>query len=127
MERTLPERLPKTPADCRTLSEWRDLKLGLSQQKLADLAGVKQARISDIECGHMPRRRYWPEILRAFRLEGYEEDFYRMVMTARVETLRRKARKKPMSETEPLLASAAVTSVIQGSGSQASDVGVRSA
>lgn len=83
-----------------TLAQWRDLKLGMSQQKLAAAAGVKQARISEIERGHLPRRRYWPELLKAMHLEGYEADFYRMVMNAK----KLNALAKPIAETEPLLA-----------------------
>lgn len=92
--------LPQSPAECQTLSQWRDLKLGMSQKKLADVAGVQQSRISEVERGHLPRRRYWPDLLRAFRLEGFESDFYRMVMNAK----KLNALTKPVSETEPLLA-----------------------
>jgi len=106
VEQALPERLPQTPADCMTLAQWRDLKLGMSQQKLAAAAGVKQARISEIERGHLPRRRYWPELLKAMHLEGFEADFYRMVMNAKRMNAEREALTKPISETEPLLATA---------------------
>lgn len=127
MEQALPERLPQTPADCMTLAQWRDLKLGMSQRKLADIAGVKQARISEIECGHMPRRRYWPELLKAFRLEGCEADFYRMVMNARRLNAQKKALKKPIAETEPLLATVKAEQTAEVTGLNESAAEVRTA
>jgi transcriptional regulator with XRE-family HTH domain len=106
METELPSTLPQTPAGFQTLAQWRELKLGMSQAQVATAAGVKQARISQIERGHLPRKKHWPDLMRGYQLQGQEADFYRMIMTAHREQKARVAREfalqQPVSETEPL-------------------------
>ncbi len=96
----MPVKLPTKAEECQTLMEWRELVLGKSQAQIALAAEVSQARVSQVERGHVPRRRHWPSLMHAYQLQGREPDFYRLVMAAP----RLKALQTPMSESEPLLA-----------------------
>lgn len=98
-----PLQLQTGPDQCQTLQEYRDWVLGLTQAQIARTAGVTQSRISQIERGKLPSRWFWPPLLRAYQLQGKEVDFYRMVMCCK----KLSALRKPVSETEPLLALAA--------------------
>jgi hypothetical protein len=105
----MPAELPKSAADCRTLGVWRTLVLGKSQREIAEAARVKPARISEIELGKvMPRRKHWAGLIAAFEFTGDDgpEHFYRMVQNARIDRNRAEALRKPISETEPLIAAA---------------------
>lgn len=75
--------LPETAAECRDLQEWMELCLGLTQAQVASCAGLHQSRVSAVFRGHLPRRKHWPPLLKALRLERQEHEFYRMVMAAR--------------------------------------------
>lgn len=104
---TMPPALPLKVADCRTLSEWRNLVKGMSQREVAQLARVKQARISAVELGKViPRRRHWAALISAYGIPGEDapSQFYRLVMYARMTWLQAEALKQPISKTEPLLA-----------------------
>lgn len=93
---TLPKLLPKTAAECEDLKQYRELVLGLSQREIARQAGTTQARVSQIEAGHLARRRYWPALMCAYRLvgPGAEELWYRLVLAP----VRAAALKQPVGE-----------------------------
>lgn len=95
--------LPTTPQQCATLKEWRELVLGLSQLEVANLAGVKQSRISDVETGRVkPRKKHWGRLILGMQKMApdaagnqqpmlTESEFYRMVAAARRQWLQRHA------------------------------------
>lgn len=93
-------KIPANAAECLTLREYREYVLRLTQAEVAG-AVCKQAWISMVERGHLPRPKSWPKLLKSYRLEGLEQDFYRMVVNARkqAELL------KPLAATHPLFAS----------------------
>lgn len=101
---TLPEVLSDKPEDYHLLSQWRDLKLGWTQQQVAGVAGKQQARISSIELGHLPRKKLWPDFLSAYSID--EANFYRMVMNAKKLRAQKAEARFPLSVTHPLLATA---------------------
>lgn len=70
------------PAHFQTLSQWRLEALKLPQHEIARRAKSRQARISAIENGHLPRPWNQEPILKAYELEGREADFQRMVRHA---------------------------------------------
>lgn len=113
METQTQAQLPRTAEDCRTLSVWRTLVRGESQDVVAQRGHVKQARISEVELGKViPRKRYWANLIAAFGLSEVPDaasHFYRMLMTARNDWLRLQALKKPITQTEPLIAAAQVS------------------
>ncbi|HYG78662.1 MAG TPA: hypothetical protein VEK08_26920 [Planctomycetota bacterium] len=74
----------------------------MNQREVARVAGKKQSRISEIECGHLPRVKHWPIYLHAYQLQDFEAEFYRMVMTARADAIAAKAMQTKRDET-PLL------------------------
>jgi predicted transcriptional regulator len=86
--------------ECQTLQEYRTQVLAMPQVDVARRAGVSQARISAIERGHLPRRWNWKPFVSAYAIT--DQEFERLVNTA----ARLNALKKPISETEPLIASA---------------------
>ena len=109
----IPALLPLTAAQCETLSQYRVLVMGLSQEEVAAAActnpPMAQSRISLIESGRvMPRRKKWPDLLRAYQLKNQEGEFYRMMVNARKLYMARHAMTQPISVTEPLLALARV-------------------
>lgn len=76
-------KLPETAAECRDLQEWMELVLGMTQAEIAHTAGLHQSRVSAVFNGQLPRRKLWPPLLRALRLEKQEHEFYRMIMAAK--------------------------------------------
>ncbi|MBI5614908.1 MAG: helix-turn-helix domain-containing protein [Gammaproteobacteria bacterium] len=93
----------KTSArECLTLAEYREQVLRLSQREVAALARCKQAWISTVERGHLPKPKNWLRLLKAYRLEGDEgeREFERMIRTARNLI----AMRMPLSEDLPLWA-----------------------
>lgn len=96
-----------TAKNCQTLAEYREEVLkGKTQDDIAEDVGdgCSQPWVSQVENGHLPGHRHGvrDRFVAAYQLQGQEEEFVRMVRTA----ARLKALRKPMSETEPLLASA---------------------
>lgn len=73
----------KKAEDCRTLSEYRLEVLREPQHATARRAERKQAWISQVERGHLPRPWHWAALLRGYRLEGQEDQFVRMILTAK--------------------------------------------
>lgn len=94
--------MQKTAEQCATLREYREEVLKRRQWQIAEDAGVQQPWISQIECGHLPKayNEAREKIVRAYQLQGHEQDFVRMVRNA----LRLDAMQKPISETDPLFA-----------------------
>lgn len=109
-----PETLPRGTEQCRTFREYRNLVLMRSQCAAADLVGLKQARISAVESGRViPRRKTWARLMAAYAPAVgpvmSEAEFYRFLQAARLERSQLLALRKPIAETEPLMAAARVT------------------
>lgn len=98
----MPAALPLRPEDCRSLKQWIELGIGLPQAQIAHLAQTSQGRISLIVNGSMPRRKHWPALLRAFRLEGKEPLFYRWVREAHALALQKAALQRAAADDAPL-------------------------
>ena len=104
---------------CSTLAEWREEGLdGKTQAEIAlDVGdGCSQPWVSQVELGHLPGHRHGVRLrfIRAYGLQGQEAEFIRMVRNASELARAKKERKrmeaaiqKPVSETEPLFATAA--------------------
>ena len=117
----LPANLPIRPEDCRSLKQWIELGLGLSQGEVARRGNTSQGRISLIVNGQMPRRLHWPLLLRALSLEGKEALFYRWIVEARTHALKKAELRQPMSESHPLLAAGTVETPVRPLGGMTSN------
>lgn len=89
-------------ANLMPLAKYRLEHLGMKQSEVAEKAGCQQAWISQIERGHLPKPWEREALLKAYNLKNRESYFVKLVMDAR----KLLAMKKPISETEPLFASA---------------------
>ena len=93
--------MAESPArNCQTLGEYRLTVLGLRQIDVARQARCLQGWISQIERGWIPKPWNRTRILAAYGLQRFETEFVRMVNNAK----KLSALRKPVSETEPLLA-----------------------
>ena len=90
-------------SECATLREYRREILKVPQAEIAHNAKCHPAWISQVELGHLPQPWRRDALLKAYELTDQPQEFERMVLGAK----RLRAMKKPISETEPLLASAA--------------------
>lgn len=92
--------LSNPAAGCVTLAEFRIEVLGMKQSELALRAKCKQAWISQVESGHLPKPWSRGRLLQAYGLERWEREFVRMVQGSAIE----KAMLKTMDQTDPLFA-----------------------
>ena len=79
-------RFPTTIDECRTLTEYREFILRETQGDVANRARKKQAWISEVERGHMPKPKSWGPLLKGYQLdkdEYGERHFVRMIENAR--------------------------------------------
>lgn len=100
------ETIPTGPADCRTLAEWREWGLRETQDQVARTAGCRQAWISQVERGHLPRPKAWARLVKAYRLENAEAEFVRMVRAGAALAAAKRQLQAPLAETHPLFAAA---------------------
>jgi transcriptional regulator with XRE-family HTH domain len=68
--------------ECASLLEYRVWVLRLSQEDVARRAGCRQAWVSAVERGHLPRPKNWDRLLKAYQLT--DEEFVRLVEGGRV-------------------------------------------
>lgn len=96
--------------ECATLREYREQVLRVSQLKAGRLCGKWQADIWRLEHGQLPRPWNRQPYLEGLKLD--EAEFERLVMAhvkdrkQKVREAQEEALKKPISETDPLFASA---------------------
>jgi hypothetical protein len=69
--------IPRTTAECKTLTEQRDFILRESQSHVGARANTTQARISQIENGLMPQAKFWMQLAEAYKVT--EAEFIRLL------------------------------------------------
>jgi len=108
----MPQQQPRHPSEFETLADWRRLVLKKAQWQIAEAAfgdRERQPFISDIENGHLPSplNECYDKIIKAYELNHFPAEFERMVKNGEQRRLDRKQRwalRKPVAETEPLIA-----------------------
>lgn len=75
--------MERTAEECRTLRQYRERVLRMTQREVARAAGCQQGWISQVERGHLPRTWHRAALLRAYRLEQDEDAFERMVLASK--------------------------------------------
>jgi|GEM_PF-4727230 len=79
-------RFPTHISECFDLREYREFILRETQGDVANRARKKQAWISEVERGHMPKPKSWAPLLKGYQLDKEEDgeaQFVRMIENAR--------------------------------------------
>lgn len=115
-----PDTLPTSAKECRTIGEYIDFVLRMTQGEIAEAgsawmkkAGIPgamhQTQISDLVSGKLPRSgKLWTRYMVALKLENQDRQFFRLVRNAAKLASARAAAEKALQTaahvTEPLFA-----------------------